>query len=96
MGGLTCKSRELTLGVMFRLTMSTRGQFVLPKEVREKLKLLPGCRLEGTIDEKGRLVLVPALHEPEDLFKDRPPVGRIVSTVDMDRAIGRAVRRGRT
>ena len=80
---------------MFTLTMSTRGQFVLPKEVREKLKLLPGCKVEGTIDEKGRLILVPALHEPEELFRDRPPVKRIVSVEDMDRAIRRAVGRGR-
>jgi AbrB family looped-hinge helix DNA binding protein len=80
---------------MFTLTMSTRGQFVLPKEVRDKLKLLPGCKVEGTIDEKGRLILVPALHEPEELFRDRPPVRRIVSVEDMDRAIQRAVRHGR-
>ena len=75
--------------------MSTRGQFVLPKDIRERLKLLPGCRVEGTIDEQGRLVLVPALHEPEELFHDRPPVKRVVSLEEMDRAIGRAVRRGR-
>lgn len=80
---------------MFKITMSTRGQFVLPKEIRERLKLLPGCKVEGSIDGQGRLVLVPALHEPEDLFHDRPPVRRAVSLEEMDRAIGRAVRRGR-
>ncbi len=68
---------------------------MLPKEVRERLKLLPGCKVEGSIDEQGRLVLVPALYEPEDLFRDRPPVTRQVSVEDMDRAIGRAVGRGR-
>lgn len=80
---------------MFKITMSTRGQFALPKEIRERLKLLPGCKVEGTIDEQGRLVLVPALHEPEELLVDRPPVKRVVSLAEMDRAIGRAVRRGR-
>jgi bifunctional DNA-binding transcriptional regulator/antitoxin component of YhaV-PrlF toxin-antitoxin module len=74
--------------------MSTRGQFVLPKEIRERLKLLPGCKVEGSIDEQGRLVLVPALFEPDELFRDRPPVKRIVSVEEMDRAIGKAVRRG--
>ena len=59
---------------MFTITMSTRGQFVLPKDVRERLQLLPGCKVEGTIDEQGRLVLVPSLHEPDELFRDRPPV----------------------
>jgi bifunctional DNA-binding transcriptional regulator/antitoxin component of YhaV-PrlF toxin-antitoxin module len=78
---------------MFTITMSTRGQFVLPKDVRERLKLLPGCKVEGSIDEHGRLVLVPALYEPDDLLLDRPPVTRTVSLEEMDRAIGKAVRR---
>ena len=79
---------------MFTITMSTRGQFVLPKEVREQLKLMPGCKVEGSIDAEGRLVLIPTLHEPEAIFRDRPPVTRTVSVEDMNRAIGRAVRRG--
>jgi bifunctional DNA-binding transcriptional regulator/antitoxin component of YhaV-PrlF toxin-antitoxin module len=79
---------------MFTLTMSTRGQFVLPKDVRERLKLVPGCKVEGTIDAQGRLVLVPALHEPEELFGDRPRPTRVVSVEKMDEAIGRTVRRG--
>jgi AbrB family looped-hinge helix DNA binding protein len=80
---------------MFTMTMSTRGQFVLPKEVRERLKLMPGCKVEGTIDEQGRLVLIPSLHEPEALLVDRPPVGRVVSVEEMDRAIGRVAARDR-
>ena len=80
---------------MFTITMSTRGQFVLPKDVRARLKLLPGCKVEGSIDDHGRLVLVPALYEPAALFQDRPPVTRTVSIEEMDRAIGRAVVLGR-
>jgi bifunctional DNA-binding transcriptional regulator/antitoxin component of YhaV-PrlF toxin-antitoxin module len=78
---------------MFSITMSTRGQFVLPKDIRERLKLLPGCKVEGSIDAHGRLVLVPALYEPEDLLRDRPPVTRTVSVPQMNEAIGEAVRR---
>lgn len=81
---------------MFTITMSTRGQFVLPKDVRERLKLLPGCRIHGSIDAQGRLVLVPALHEPEGLFADRPPVRRVASLEEMETAIRRgAARHGR-
>ena len=80
---------------MFTITMSTRGQFVLPKDVRARLKLLPGCRVEGSIDDHGRLVLVPALYEADELFHDRPPVTRTLSVEEMDREIGRAVVLGR-
>ncbi|HEY8088558.1 MAG TPA: hypothetical protein VIF09_11955, partial [Polyangiaceae bacterium] len=64
-----------------------------PKDIRERLKLLPGCKVEGSIDAQGRLVLVPALHEPEELLRDRPPVRRTVSLQQMNEAIGKAVRR---
>lgn len=64
--------------------MSAKGQFVLPKSVRESLKLRPGCKVAVSIDDKGRLILTPALYEPEDLFRDRPPVKRVVSIEEMD------------
>jgi hypothetical protein len=44
------------------------------------------------VDENGRLILTPALHEPEKLFADRPRVKKIVSLEDMDRTLGEAVR----
>lgn len=74
------------------ITMSAKGQFVLPKAVRESLKLRPGCKVEVSIDDKGRLVLTPALHEPEELLRDRPPVKRVVSLEDIDTAIRKATR----
>lgn len=75
---------------VFTITMSAKGQFVLPKSVRESLKLRPGCKVEVSIDDKGRLILTPALYEPEALFRDRPPVKRVVSLEEMDAAIRKA------
>ncbi len=72
--------------------MSAKGQFALPKAVREKLKLHPGCKVTLSIDTRGRLILTPALHEPEDLFRDRPVVQRVVSLEEMDAAVAEAVR----
>ncbi|MCP9930630.1 hypothetical protein KBY82_07535 [Cyanobium sp. AMD-g] len=46
-----------------------------------------------TLTSKGRLVLVPAKYEPEDLFRHRPAVQRAMSMADMDRAIAAAVGR---
>lgn len=77
---------------MVIITMSAKGQFVLPKAVRENLKLYPGCKVRVSIDDQGRLILTPALYEPEDLFADRPPVRRRLSVDEMDQAIGKAVR----
>ena len=77
---------------MVTITMSAKGQFVLPKSVRESLKLYPGCKVDVSVDDRGRLVLTPSLHELEALFADRPPVKRVVSVEEMNAAIGRAVR----
>ena len=67
--------------------MSSNGQFVLPRAIRAQLKLHPGCRVEVTVDAKHRVVLTPALEEPEALFADRPPVKRVVSLEEMDAAV---------
>jgi len=72
--------------------MSAKGQFVLPKSVREHLKLYPGCKVDVAIDDKKRLILTPALHAPEELFADRPPVDRVLTVEEMNLAIGEAVR----
>jgi bifunctional DNA-binding transcriptional regulator/antitoxin component of YhaV-PrlF toxin-antitoxin module len=62
---------------------------VLPKSVRESLKLFPGGKVDVSIDAKGRLVLTPALHEPQELFVDRPPVKRVASVEEMNEAFTR-------
>jgi len=76
------------------ITMSAKGQFVLPKAVRERLKLVPGSKVDVTVTEGNRIVLTPALFEPEDMFVGRPKVKRIVSLDEMDRSIAKATRGG--
>ncbi len=77
---------------MTTITVSSKGQITVPVALREALKLHPGSILQASIDSQGRLVLVPDLYEPADLFEDRPAVSRALTIEEMDEAIGRAVR----
>jgi AbrB family looped-hinge helix DNA binding protein len=75
---------------MATVTLTSKGQLTLPRQLRDALGLTPGARLQASIDRHGRLVLVPSKYEPEDLFRHRPKVNRVMSTDDMDRAIALA------
>ena len=78
---------------MDNVTLSSKGQLTIPRQIREALGLAPGARLQASIDRHGRLVLVPSKYEPEDLFRHRPTVDRVLSLEDMDRAIAAAAGR---
>jgi AbrB family looped-hinge helix DNA binding protein len=78
---------------MTTVTLTSKGQLTIPRQLRDALGLAPGARLQASIDSQGRLVLVPAKYEPEDLFRHRPSVQRSMSLVDMENAIAAAVGR---
>ncbi|WP_216923332.1 AbrB/MazE/SpoVT family DNA-binding domain-containing protein [Synechococcus sp. CCAP 1479/9] len=78
---------------MDTVTLSSKGQLTIPRQMREALGVAPGARLQASIDRHGRLVLVPSKYEPEDLFRHRPTVDRVLSLEDMDRAIAAAAGR---
>ena len=76
---------------MTTITLSSKGQLSIPRQLREALGLAAGARLQASIDAHGRLVLVPSRYEPEDLFRHRPPLSRVMSLEEMDQAISAAV-----
>jgi antitoxin PrlF len=76
---------------MATVTLTSKGQLTIPRQLRDALGLAPGARLQASIDRHGRLVLVPSKYEPEDLFRHRPKVNRVMSIDDMDQAIALAV-----
>ena len=76
---------------MATVTLTSKGQLTIPRQLRDALGLAPGARLQASIDRHGRLVLVPSKYEPEDLFRHRPKVNRVMSIDDMDQAIAMAV-----
>ncbi len=81
---------------MSTLTMSSKGQLTVPRELREQLKLRPGCQVEIRVDEEGRLVLTPVLYEPEEFLARRPPKpARSASIEEMEAGIRQGAARGR-
>jgi len=62
----------------FKTVVSTKGQVVIPKEVRERLGLVPGTVLRVRVDGK-RVVLEPVEEPPEEVFVEAGP--RVVEEV---------------
>ncbi len=44
---------------MTTVTLISKGQLTLPRPLRDALRLVPGARLQASIDQQGQLVLVP-------------------------------------
>jgi AbrB family looped-hinge helix DNA binding protein len=76
---------------MNTVTLTSKGQFTIPRPLRDALGLAPGARLQASIDRQGRLVLVPSKYEPDELFRHRPSVSRSLRLEEMDQAIAEAV-----
>jgi AbrB family looped-hinge helix DNA binding protein len=76
---------------MTTITLTSKGQLTIPRQLREALGLAAGARLQASIDAHGRLVLVPSRYEPEELFRHRPPVDRVMGLEEMELAIAAAV-----
>jgi AbrB family looped-hinge helix DNA binding protein len=77
-------------------TVSTKGQVILPKAIRDARNWGPGARLvvEGTTD--GVLLRAErpfAQTDPEDVFGCLDPKGKHVRIEDFDKAIANEVRK---
>jgi AbrB family looped-hinge helix DNA binding protein len=75
-------------------TMTSKGQLTLPKEIRERLKLKPGDRLEVATDG-NRIVMTPAQLEIGDLCSILPAASRVATLDEIDAAIRFRARRRR-
>jgi len=62
------------------VVLSSKGQMVIPKEVRESLGLKPGQRLEIEVLSDGTLLVIPI---PEDVVK----VMRLPAAERLERAL---------
>ena len=47
--------------------LTSKGQTVIPKKIREYMRLQPGDRVDFVIDEGGRVVLMPLDNDVQEL-----------------------------
>jgi AbrB family looped-hinge helix DNA binding protein len=80
---------------MVRASLSTKGQLVIPKAIRERLGLHAGDKVDFLVQENGDVVLRPAAIHVQSLFGClRPRNGKVASLEDMERAIRKGAARG--
>jgi len=68
-------------------TLTSKGQTTIPKDIRERLNLHPGDRLEFVIDEDGRVLVLPASIDASELAGMLKPPAKPVTVEEMNRAI---------
>ena len=67
--------------------MTSKGQVTLPKEIRERLKLRHGGKVEFAIEGSGRVVVSSKQSSILDLVGILPKPKRTVTLEEMDEAI---------
>ena len=73
---------------MASATVTNKGQIVIPKEIRDYLKLDTGTKIEFVIDEEGRVKIIPLKFSVEDLAGILHRPGMKKATIeDMEKAI---------
>ncbi|MGE0468494.1 MAG: AbrB family transcriptional regulator [Candidatus Nitrospira kreftii] len=68
-------------------TLTNKGQATIPKDVRKRLNLNPGDRLEFVIDENGQVLLLPATVDVSELAGMLKRPTKPVTVAEMNRAI---------
>ena len=54
--------------VDLEVKLSSKGQIVIPKEVRDKLGLKAGDKIKLEVEEGKRLIVQPSVRPPKDVF----------------------------
>ena len=75
---------------MTAVTVSSKGQLVLPKKIREQLKLRAGDRVDLQIEDDDKIVLRPLRKSLSDLKGFLPKPSQAVSLEEMEETISSA------
>jgi antitoxin PrlF len=74
-------------------TITSKGQMTLPKEVREKLGLKSGDRVDVQVRDDGTAVIVPRTATLSDLMNCLPKAKRRLSVEAIDAGIAKHLAR---
>jgi antitoxin PrlF len=73
-------------------TMTSKGQITIPKEIREKLNLKAGSRVDFAVEKSGKITLKPLNWEWKSLRgMVKSPFKRPLTVREMDEAIAQEV-----
>jgi antitoxin PrlF len=89
-GRLTRYWAEAPRSRVFETSLTSKGQVTVPREIREKLGLRNGQKLQFTIQDDGRVVIAPVFLRLSALAGILPKPRRAVSIEEMDKAVQRA------
>jgi AbrB family looped-hinge helix DNA binding protein len=76
---------------IFKTTVTSKGQITLPVEIRNRLRLKPGDRVEIYEDRAGQFFLRPLNASPTAFFESLPARKRSSQVGSDDDAIAKAV-----
>jgi AbrB family looped-hinge helix DNA binding protein len=66
--------------------MTSKGQTTIPKDIRKRLNLHPGDRLDFIVEEDGRVVMLPASLDASELAGMLKAPAKPVSVAEMNQA----------
>lgn len=73
---------------MTTATLTSKGQITIPKEIRERLMLETGDKLDFTLSESGDVLLKPVTRHVDEVFGRLGKPGQAALTpADMDDAL---------
>ena len=76
---------------MTAATITSKGQTTIPKDVRDRLDLRPGDRVEFVVRDDGTALVIPVKSRLADLKGCLPPPERALTLEQLDDAVGEAV-----
>ena len=78
--------------------ITSRGQTTVPRNIRERLRLVSGSKVDWRIEEDGTARVIPKTLRPRDVcgwLANKPRKRKKLTLREMDEAIAQAARTGR-